>query len=158
VLFRSKKAIDWFYIQNVTDLRYIKFEKINIYPLDCQNRILTKMLNSLEKEKDLFEALCLQWKVSPDWGSSLEDLFKRCGCSKKGSNVLWMFARDYLNIPSFPIDREVKKALEKNNLPVCSWEMTKLCLEAEVSPNILSRKIFLGSNHNWGDYRPRFYS
>lgn len=154
----QKDALDWFYKQNVTDLRYLSQDPIQVYPFLWQNKFLYSMTKSLHENNDIFEAICLHWKISSDWRGSLEDLFQRCGASKNGSKVLWMFARDYLGIPSFPIDPWLKKSLEKYNLPVNPWEMTELCLEAEVCPNILNRKMFLGINSDWSEYRPSIIS
>lgn len=148
----QKYALEWFYSYQVSDLRHIPSKREEIYPLSWQNKYLYNMIDSLKEEKDLFEALCLHWKISNNWKESLEDLFRRCGARKKGSKALWMFARDYLNIPSFPIDKITKITLEKYKLPVCPWEMVELCQEAEVSPNALNRKMFLGANTDWSEH------
>lgn len=150
----QKSSLDWFYKQNVSDLKYLSDTEQKVYPSDWQNKFLFNMIKSLHVNSDMFEALCLHWKISNDWRGSLQDLFYRCGSNKNGSKVLWLFARDYLNIPSFPIDPTIKRALKAHKLPTCPWEMTELCLEAEVNPNILNRKMFLGVNSDWSIYRP----
>lgn len=148
----QKAALDWFYSKKVTDFKYLSGKRDSVYPFSWQNNFLFNMVDSLHEFNDLFEAECLRWKVTPDWKSSVEELFERCGTSKKGAKVLWMFARDYLNIPAFPIDRHVKRTLEQHKLPVCPYKMVDLCLQAEVSPNILNRKMFAGVNPDWSKY------
>lgn len=149
----QKAAIDWFYGCGFKDMRdvssFTHWEEEKVYPFKWQNDFLFNMGHSLKKSSDLFEALCLEWKVSKDWEKSLKDLFDRCGTKPDGAKVLWMFARDFLGIPSFPIDRWIDRTLVHYNLPRSSWYMTKLCIEAEVDPNILNRKIFGGTNPDW---------
>jgi len=144
-------ALTWFYSHRVSDFRYIH-EMGDVYPLIKQNNYLFNMLQSVHSEQDLFEALCIEWKASPDWEYSLKDLFTKCGLTKKGATPLWVFARDYLNIPSFPIDKNIKKILEKNKLPTCPWKIIYLCQEANIDPNSLNRKLCNKSNFDWSEY------
>jgi len=149
----QKHALDWYKNKNVSDIRNLKFlNNEKVFPFDWQNNFLINMTNSVKDNNDLFESLCLEWKIRSDWKNSLEELFFRCGTSKKGSKVLWMFARDFLELPSFPIDRWVRRTLEENNLPVCPYEIIDLCQQANIDPNLLNRKLFQGVNPDWSNY------
>lgn len=133
-----------------SDLSEFPFTNI-VYPLDWQNDYLCNMLTSLNKFRKRFDEICDRWKEDKSaWEISLHELFDMCKCnSRKGSKVLWMFARDSLNIPAFPIDRWVRRKLNELRLPEDPWYITKLCLEADVDPNSLNRSFFLSKNPDW---------
>jgi len=85
----------------------------------------------------------------------LQDFFGATGADpERGSKVLWLFARDFLRLPAFPVDRWVGRALKDAGLPLDSFYMTKACLLAHVSPNKLSRALFGGVNPDWSAYQP----
>lgn len=148
----QKKAIDWFFNKNVTDFRYIDLEYEEVYPLEWQNNFLFNMLYSLHEQGDLFEAICFHWKISNNWKHSLEDLFYRCGASKNNAKSLWVFARDFLNIPAFAINKDIKKTLRINSLPLCPYSIIDLCEKANINPNNLNRKMYNKGNLDWSKY------
>jgi hypothetical protein len=149
----QKFALDWFISKNVSDLKYIEFrDSEKVFPFEWQNKFLFRLINSLHEDNITFDLLCDKWKSESYWEASLKELFSRCGTSSEGSKVLWMFARDFLNIPSFPIDRWVRRTLESNNLPLSPFEMVYLCQEKGINPNSLNRKLFEGVNPDWSNY------
>jgi len=148
----QKKAIEWFLDKNVSDFRNLELEYEEVYPLEWQNNFLFNMLYSLHEQGDLFEALCFHWKISNGWKNSLEDLFERCGATKKDAKSLWIFARDYLKLPSFPINKEIRKTLKLNELPDCPFKIIDLCQRANIDPNVLNRKMYFKGNLDWSKY------
>lgn len=142
------KAIDWYLNQKIPDLGYA--QKCDIYPLSWQNNFIYRMTRYCQNKPSLFSNLCLSWKQA-SYQDALKELFVAAGCKNpEGSKVLWLFARDFLEIPAFPIDRHIKKFLISNNLPISSWEMVKICIDNAVSPNDFNRKLFPAGNpkHN----------
>lgn len=146
----QKDALDWFASTYARDLGQIENTNfLKVYPFEWQNKFLRVLIKNLRKKDMYFSKYCEELKKQEDWKKALEDFFVFCGSTKQGTKVLWMFARDYLDIPAFPVDRHVKRAMEAKGLPTDAWEMTNLCLDAGVNPNILNRKLFLGKNPNW---------
>lgn len=148
----QKKALDWFFKKDVSDFRYLDLEYEEVYPLEWQNNFLFNMIYSLHEGGDLFEALCFHWKISNNWKNSLEELFQRCGASKKNAKSLWIFSRDYLKLPSFPINKEIRKTLKTNKLPDCPFEIIDLCQKANIDPNNLNRKMYYKGFLDWSKY------
>jgi hypothetical protein len=149
----QKSALDWFINKSSSDLLHLSYlDSEKVFPFNWQNKFLFNMVDSLKKDKITFKSLCDGWKRDSDWESSLKDLFNRCGTNSEGSKVLWMFARDFLDIPSFPIDRWVKRTLEANELPLSSFDMVNLCRKVGIDPNNLNRKLFEGVNPDWSNY------
>ncbi len=142
-------ACRWLAYSRVDDLSDMDPNRATlVYPLEWQNDFLCGMLKSLRKDGLKFNDMCLQWAVKEDWEASLKDIFKRCGSTEDGPKVLWMFARDHLKLPSFPIDRHVRRSLEEHDLPTTSFEMTRLCLRAGVDPNPIARSLFANMASN----------
>lgn len=149
----QKFALDWFISKGASDLKYIEFkDSEKVFPFGWQNKFLFNLIVSLRKNDVTFDSLCNKWKSKSNWEESLKELFTRCGTRPEGSKVLWMFARDFLDIPSFPVDRWVKRTLEANDLPLSSFEMVYLCRDAGIDPNNLNRKLFEGINPDWSNY------
>lgn len=120
------------------------------YPLTWQTKIVNSMIESLRDIPDLtFSACCDRWweiVIQGDtcmWESIALEFFDMCGVSKKGTKTLWLFLRDVLGIPAFPIDRRVRRVLQANSLPTDSWVITRLCEEAGVRTNDLARACFI---------------
>lgn len=82
-------------------------------------------------------------------GESIEEFFSMCGKKVDGTKVLWLFVRDFLKLPAFPIDRWVKRNLQSLGLPLGSWTMIKICQDLEIDPNKINRLFFHGTNPDW---------
>lgn len=141
----QRAAIDWYIKQKVDDLLYANPPTLPVYPIFWQQRCLAHIISFLKLHDQQFSNFCDGIKRHND----IQLLFKAFGCPPSGYKVIWMFARDFLEIPAFPIDRHVKRVLLANNLPIDSRKMVELCLEANVSPNVLNRKFFSGKNPDW---------
>lgn len=137
-------AIKWFRSHGYRDLSDVK-RLSDIFPLDWQNDHLSSLVSSLRKKGITFKKQCNLWREDL-WISSLAELFKMCGVPDRGTKVLWLFARDFLEIPSFPVDRWVERRLASLGLPADSWYMTFACIRAGVNPNVLARTMFAGVN------------
>lgn len=138
----QQSGINWL---NGKDLSEIK--RVNkVYPFEWQNNMVKSMVKSLKQEEETFVQICRFWKKDKNIKTSIINFFDMCGVSENGTKVLWLFIRDHLNLPAFPIDRWVARNLDKKGLPKNSWEMVDLCEQANVNPNVLSRYFFQSTN------------
>ncbi len=144
------KVLNWYFNQEVKDLGEVTSEiPSDLFPFTWQTNMLTNLIKNLQSEKALLKDKCVVWRDTREdphslsWIQAIYDFFKMAGVSIQGTKVLWLFVRDHLQLPAFPIDRHVARNLEKYNLPRNAWYMVKACLEAGVSPNILNRCFFL---------------
>lgn len=121
------------------------------FPLTWQTLHLRNIVVSLWKKKSIFWMMTEEMKVFADWKLSTGHLFDMARVSPNGTKTLWLFVRDYLNLPAFPIDRWVKKWIDKRALTANPWTMVDICLTHNVNPSALNRSIFFekGSNHDW---------
>ena len=144
----QRTAITWFLKSNLEDLVYTDLQEAQqLYPLQWQNNHLCSLIKALRRETVVFHCLCAQWKKQKeDWREIAKKLFNMCGVSDQGTKVLWLFIRDLLQLPAFPVDRWVRRNLEKHDLPSNAWYMTEACLQAGVNPNKLNRALFEGIN------------
>jgi hypothetical protein len=113
------------------------------------------MVRSLKSKDITFLNQCSKWEKNRNnwnnnWKENINEFFDMCGTTN-GTKVLWLFVRDYLQFPAFPIDRWIKKFLKKYNLPQDSWYMINICLEAGINPSHLNRSLFYGKNPNFSD-------
>lgn len=89
------------------------------------------------------EMLFLKTEYDGCWESVALEFFSMCGVSKEGTKTLWLFLRDVLGIPAFPVDRRVRRVLRASGLPTDSWVITRLCEKAGVRTNDLARACFV---------------
>jgi len=122
------------------------------FPLDWQNKIANHLITELHLIQDLrfwncmdrwWEMLSLETEYDDYWESVALEFFSMCGVSKKGTKTLWLFLRDVLGIPAFPVDRRVRRVLRASGLPTDSWVITRLCEKAGVRTNDLARACFV---------------
>jgi hypothetical protein len=155
----QKAAIEWFLKQHVGDLGQLdefgrRGEKV--YPLQWQNDHLWSLVAWLRLREMKFQRWCSRAifegldDAYPDiWECWLAELFKMCGVKEHGTKVLWMFARDFLGFPAFPIDRHVRRQLEARNLPLDPWYISRACVAGGVPAGMLNRSMFSGKNPDW---------
>lgn len=141
----QKKVIDYYIENQLQDITQIYTK--DLYPLSWQNVFLSRMIEYLVKNNMNFTGLCLLLKKKHDLLESICLLDKT-----KNSKVLNMFKRDFLRIPSFPIDRRVKRNLLLEHLPVDSNKMLSFCFKNKINPNMLNRAMFGGDNPYWKKY------
>lgn len=151
----QEKALDWLDNKDLRDIKYKYLSDFNIYPLNWQNYMLYSMVRSLKSKDITFLNQCSKWEKNRNnwnnnWKENINEFFDMCGTTN-GTKVLWLFVRDYLQFPAFPIDRWIKKFLKKYNLPQDSWYMINICLEAGINPSHLNRSLFYGKNPNFSD-------
>ena len=137
----QQKALEWF-SHKYHDLVDIPDVHQRIFPLDWQNKFLENMVSSLKKANMSFKFKCQDWRRDVRWERAAVNLFNMCGIGKQGTKVLWMFIRDFLELPSFPIDRHIKRMLQEVNLPNDVWYIVALCQRIGTNPNDLNRKLF----------------
>ena len=127
------------------------------YPLEWQNKIVNHIVEELRSIPDLrffhcmdrwWTMLSVETEYDDCWDSVALEFFDMCGVSKKGTKTLWLFLRDVLGIPAFPIDRRVRRVLRAHGLPADSWVITRLCEEAGVRTNDLARACFVHGEAN----------
>lgn len=145
----ATQAVHWMLGQEADDIGQITLsEPPDIYPLRWQNDHLQSMYTSLWERKTLLRDVYDSWldmliyDPAPVWPTILKELFSMCGVPERGTKVLWLFARDFLQIPAFPIDRRVKRVLAEHGLPADSWYITYACEQADIITNELARGMF----------------
>lgn len=147
----ADKAIEWLYITtrpHEVDLRYADLVTVStVFPLEWQRAYARSVIRRLVVEDITFLNRYEEWRArvaeaSCVWPRVLEELFRMCDAKPNGSKVLWLFARDFLKVPAFPIDRWVARNLKKHGLPANPWYLTHACLQAGVDPNELARAFY----------------
>lgn len=145
----QQKVLDWFASKEVSDFSEISLIDVpNIFPFKWQNQMLFNLITNLKSEEQNFKKLCSFWRLTREtenWREAIKNFFEYTD-TPKGSKVLWLFVRDYLKLPAFPIDRHVSRNLKKLGFPENSWYMVEACLLAERNPNTLNRSFFLSRN------------
>jgi hypothetical protein len=126
------------------------------YPLVWQQKIVNHIVEELRAIHGLRFWNCLdRWwtmlscetEYDDHWESVALEFFDMCGVAQKGTKTLWLFLRDVLGIPAFPVDRRVRRVLRAYGLPADSWAITRLCERAGVSTNNLTRACFVYGEH-----------
>jgi hypothetical protein len=153
----QKAALQWFLSQHVTDLAQLEPEALDgIYPLKWQNNHLRRLIRALREKERTFADWCsaaifegLDDGQPRVWELYMAELFRMCGVKEMGTKVLWMFARDFLGYPAFPIDRHVRRHLEARKLPTDPWYISRSCLAGGVPAAELNRAMFSGVNPDW---------
>lgn len=124
--FKRRQTIQQLALEKLANKDLSELLSCNWYPLDWQNKFVTNMVKHLKKNKVSMDKFCSNI-------NSRFEIYKAVG-QPKGTKVLSLFCRDALAIPSFPIDRHVKRLLIKHNLPADENNMLKLCEMANINP------------------------
>lgn len=145
----QEKAIKWLGNRDLLDIYYSEYERI--FPFDWQMRMLSKRVWCAFLNQS-FEDYCNTWMERDHITTKgrIQGFFLSCG-SLKGTKVLWLFIRDFFQLPAFPIDRHIKRILLENNLPCDPWKMIELCQEAGIDPNKFNRSLFPGENPDYSN-------
>lgn len=114
------------------DLSAVK--KVDWYPLKWQNDFVNNLYKYLKENNYTMESYCEELKNLANYTdySARNSLYAACGT--KYAKVLSLFCRDALRIPSFPIDRHVRKYLLKNDLFDNEADLVELCKDAGINP------------------------
>jgi len=153
----QEEALRWLGNEDLCNKIYPRRQ---LFPFKWQNDMLFSLITSLNLKYGIkFEDLCNKWKTNiieyckytdkPIWMRNIEDFFHMCGKGPDGTKVLWMFVRDFLQLPAFPIDQHISKKLNEYVLPCNPWQMIRLCQKAIINPNELNRRLFSGRNPDW---------
>ncbi len=104
------------------------------YPLEWQNNFLVRANGNLRKWNLTFSEVCLVASQMPGRGAlkTIRELVH----TDKSPKVISLFCRDALGVPSFPIDRHVKRKLQELKLPTDEDKMIKLCDKADIDPRL----------------------
>lgn len=108
-------------------------EAVPYYPLAWQTNMVWTLRTFLVVNKTTMTAFC-------DGLQDPRDLYAACGCPK-GTKVLSLFVRDYLELPAFPIDRHVRRLLQKHGLPTKEAAMIALCQELGFDPSYVAQLV-----------------
>lgn len=123
------------------DLSQIQDVAIFCFPLDWQNNKTAAMISYLKINDLTMQNFTKVLSKLDDPRKALYDLTETKGRAK----VLDLFIRDYLKLPSFPIDRHVERILKENNFPVNENYMIELCKEAGLDACHVAR-LFLSAS------------
>ncbi len=146
----QEQAIRWLDDRDLGNILPSQFQ--NIYPLEWQNTMLLNMINSLNRVHTSFSLQCDIWntKRKDSWIVPILEFFNMCGVNNKGTKVLWLFVRDFLKLPAFPIDRHVRRKLREYKLPYNDpLYIIDLCQKVGIDPNKLNRALFTGKNSDF---------
>ncbi len=140
---------------NNQDLSQIEIDKgfdyypehtvINWFPLDWQNKYLYNMVKYLQDNELTMEEYCNGLIDGSPFAVNYylhnrEFLYQACE-NPKGIKVLSLFCRDSLKVPSFPIDRHVRRYLKEQGLPQTEAEIVNICLDIDIDPILLATAI-----------------
>lgn len=132
------------------DLSHTDFD--GVFPLEWQLQFLNNLSDYLLDHEATFTQYCRSLSrrysdaetITHQDQILLEGYFRivQGNSSSKGTpKVLWLFLRDFLSIPAFPIDRHIKQFLKKHHLPNDPWEMRRLCIAVGVDASSFNRGI-----------------
>jgi hypothetical protein len=117
----------------------------NLFPLAWQNQIVDRISSCLAD-------MDFTWPGYLGTISSVDDIQAVAG-GRRRFKVIDMFARDYLEIPAFPIDRHVAAQLVEHGLPVDHAAMLAGCRQVGIDPIPLARWLgstrLDGGNPDW---------
>ncbi|TPG59981.1 hypothetical protein [Ewingella americana] len=113
-----------------------------IYPLTWQNSMLSSAMAYCKANQINFNEHFYRLKEIPpvDWKGAIQEVFNIAGCPQ-GSKVLWLFVRDYLKLPAFPIDRHVARRLVEFGLPQNEWMLIDICLVMGLDPRKVAKRL-----------------
>ena len=120
---------------------------ISCYPLQWQNTLVENMARYLHEGGWTMTTfgLALRGLASYDrWAEAL-DLLHFAANHGRRTKVVSLYARDFLLIPAFPVDRHVRRILQANDLPTREGELVSLCMRHQLNPCSISRAFFYGS-------------
>jgi len=129
------------------DLSQVDNVKIFNYPLDWQVQKTADMIDYLQRYK-----ITMRWFANwvagfPNPVKMLYDITKTRGRAK----VLDLYARDYLKVTSFPIDRHVERILKENGFPINEQYMINLCKDAGLNVSHVARAFVAGTGKFTGN-------
>lgn len=148
----QEHVLSWYRARKVNDFAEIDEVPSDLFPFRWQTKMVENVVRNLKTNRLPFKEQCAEWdrcrfyEGFPEdanlWIPPIKEFFQFAG-SPEGTKVLWLFVRDFLLLPGFPIDRWVARNLKKHGFPEDAWYMTRACIKAGVSPNILNRVFFL---------------
>lgn len=142
--FIQKGAIDGLGDLDLSEVKNIAIFK---FPLNWQNqktKNLIDYLNSIPTTMTLFIDTLKN-------SSNAIDMLYSITNTKGRAKILDLFARDYLKLPSFPIDRHVGKLLNDNGFPLDEKYMIELCKMANLDASHVARLFVNGSGKFTGN-------
>jgi hypothetical protein len=117
------------------------------FPLEWQNEKLDAMIDYLKRYLVTMSWFAKFLSGMNEPTKMLYEITKTKGRAK----VLDLFVRDYLKLPSFPIDRHVERVLKENGFPVNEKHMIGLCEEAGLNVSHVARAFVAGSGKFTGN-------
>jgi len=128
----QKQAVDALGNKDLCEINDIN---IFSFPLQWQNQKVAALIDHLNHTSSTMCWFVKTLKNIPHPTGILYSVTKTKGRAK----VLDLFVRDYLKLPSFPIDRHVERVLKENGFPVNEKYMIDLCKQAELDPSHVAR-------------------
>ena len=103
----------------------------DFYPLKWQNQFLYNAVDTIKKRNITFDSYC-QKLIDEEPEFALLQM-KRL-VRTPNAKVISLFCRDALKVPSFPIDRHVRRKLIELNLPTKELNIMRLCYILNLNP------------------------
>lgn len=136
------------------DLSELAELEITCYPFVWQRKMVNTLARHLKSRQQSMTEFCeeIRRAALDNPYMALWTFYSSCG-SAMGPKVLSLFCRDALKVPAFPIDRHVKRHLEKWNLPVNENALIRICQLADLSPREVATSFVRtgldNGNPNW---------
>ncbi len=126
-------------LKELDDRDLFNIDTLNSYPFSWQKKAVRTMAQSLRDSSMTMNFFCdgIRKLAEIDGNIALRAFYGATGCPM-GTKVISLFCRDALKIPSFPIDRHVRRVLEKHELPVKESELLELCNAAGLDPRVVA--------------------
>ena len=141
----QQRAVD---ILGSRDLSELSDDETLNFPLGWQKQKLQTMIAHLKRSKFTMTVFAERLKQADFVAvTRLYTVTKTKGRAK----VLDLYARDYLKVSSFPIDRWVARRLKALELPQDEFAMILLCEKAGIDPRYFARMLVSDGNFT-GNY------
>jgi hypothetical protein len=133
------EALDWLRARDVSALG-----KVECFPLTWQRGYAESMTRTLKERSETFDTFCqhVRDKAKRAPTAALHMLYAAAG-APKGAKVLSLFCRDKLKIECFPIDRHVRRHLQRHSLPVSEPALVRICRKAGVESRLAATAFVL---------------
>ena len=143
----QETAMKWYQSNEPMEFIGERQLQVSCYPLQWQNNMLERMCRYLYDggwTMESFGHALIGLAEKEMWSDSLRVLHHAANNGRR-TKVVSLYARDFLKIPAFPIDRHVKRILVANGLPTKEDVLVSECLDYGLDPCRVARSFFYAS-------------
>jgi len=143
----QEAAMNWYRSNEPMEFIGERQLQVSCYPLQWQNSMLERMCRYLYDggwTMESFGYALIGLAEKEMWSDALHVLHHAANNGRR-TKVVSLYARDFLKIPAFPIDRHVKRVLVANGLPTKEDVLISECLDYGLDPCRVARSLFYAS-------------